>query len=74
VAAHSSSSENEAEHVRWLDNADKVVFSKCLDKVEWQNPRIVRENIPEEIAAMRCWISRYSEEARYERRRSAERA
>jgi len=31
-----------------------VVFSKCLDKVEWQNPRTVRENIPEEIAAMRC--------------------
>ena len=54
MAAHSSSSENEAEHVRWLDNADKVVFSKCLDKVEWQNPRTVRENIPEEIAAMRC--------------------
>ena len=54
MAAHSSRSENEAEHARWLDDADKVVFSKCLDKVEWQNTRIVRENIPEDITAMRC--------------------
>jgi hypothetical protein len=54
VAADSSSSENEVEHARWLDDATKVVFSMCLEKVEWQNTRIVRENIPKEIAAMRC--------------------
>jgi dihydrofolate reductase len=36
----------------WRD-MPKVVFSKTLDKVEW-NSRLVRDNIPEEIAMLKA--------------------
>jgi dihydrofolate reductase len=32
-----------------MNNADKIVFSRTLKKVEWNNTRLVKDNIVEEI-------------------------
>jgi dihydrofolate reductase len=32
-----------------MNKADKIVFSRTLKKVEWNNTRLVKENIVEEI-------------------------
>jgi len=39
-----------------LNHADKIIFSKTLDKVEWgtfNNARLIRENIPQAIADLK---------------------
>ncbi len=40
-----------------LNHADKIIFSKTLDKVEWgtwNNARLVHANIPDEIAKLKA--------------------
>jgi dihydrofolate reductase len=34
-------------------SAPKLVFSRTLEQVTWANPRIVRDNIPDEIARLK---------------------
>jgi dihydrofolate reductase len=36
-----------------MNNLPKIVFSKTLQKVEWNNSRLVKENIGEEISKMK---------------------
>lgn len=36
-------SDAEIKYARWADNANRIVVSKTLDKVEWQGTRIVRD-------------------------------
>ncbi len=36
-----------------MNNLPKIVFSKTLQKVEWNNSRLVKENIVEEISTMK---------------------
>jgi dihydrofolate reductase len=36
-----------------MNNLSKVVFSRSLDKVEWHNSRLVKNNIEEEIRKMK---------------------
>lgn len=43
----------EVEYARIWKNTPKIVFSKTLDKVEW-NSRLVRDNIAEEITKLRA--------------------
>ncbi|WP_134687362.1 dihydrofolate reductase family protein [Brevibacillus migulae] len=49
VPSNPSSSEHELEHAEWIEQTSKIVFSKTLDKVEWNNSRLVKENVKEEI-------------------------
>jgi dihydrofolate reductase len=44
---------HDIEHAHWVNNAPKIVFSRTLEKVEWQHSRIVRDHIPEEIARLK---------------------
>jgi dihydrofolate reductase len=40
-----------------LNHADKIIFSKTLDKVEWgawNNARLARDHIPDEIARLKA--------------------
>lgn len=42
----------EREHVRWLDNATKIVVSRTLDRIDWNdNPNtvLIKDNIAEQI-------------------------
>jgi dihydrofolate reductase len=53
VATNPSSPPGMAEFARWVEDAPKVVFSKTLEKAEWKNSRIVRDNIAEEVAKLK---------------------
>jgi dihydrofolate reductase len=44
---------HDIDHARWVNHAPKVVFSRTLEKAEWQNSQIVRDNIPEAIARLK---------------------
>lgn len=49
VPSNPSASQHERNHAEWIDKTAKIVFSKTLDKVEWNNSRLVKEDIEEEI-------------------------
>jgi dihydrofolate reductase len=49
VPSNPESSENELEHAKWIEETSKVVFSKTLEKAEWKNSTLVKENMEEEI-------------------------
>ncbi|MEP6514032.1 MAG: dihydrofolate reductase family protein [Parafilimonas sp.] len=36
-----------------MNNAEKIVFSKTLQKAEWKNTRLVKDNIVDEIKALK---------------------
>ena len=41
------------EHAKWLENATKIVFSKSLERVNWENSEIAKGNVFEEITALK---------------------
>lgn len=54
VRENPSSTERELHHANWVENVHKIVFSKSLDKAEWNNTRLIKENIVEEMAALKA--------------------
>ncbi|MFL5625031.1 MAG: dihydrofolate reductase family protein [Ktedonobacteraceae bacterium] len=53
VPENPSVSEGEKEYARKLNAMRKIVFSKTLEKAEWNNSKLMREVIPEEIEEMK---------------------
>lgn len=56
VPGNPDSTPAEREHARYLDNALKIVVSRTLDKVEWNNnPKtlLIKDNIAEQINALK---------------------
>ena len=51
-------SEGEKEYARKLNAMRKIVFSKTLESVEWNNSTLVREVIPEDIENMKHELGR----------------
>jgi dihydrofolate reductase len=47
-------SKNSPEVAEGMNNADKIVFSRTLERVEWNNTRIVKDDIVEEIRKMKA--------------------
>lgn len=45
----SAASEHERNHAEWIEKTEKIVFSTTLDKVEWNNSRLVKDHVEEEI-------------------------
>jgi dihydrofolate reductase len=43
----------EVAFARWIEKTPKVVFSTTLDQVAWNNSRVVKGNIAEEIALLK---------------------
>lgn len=37
------------EHARWVESVPKIVFSKTLAEVTWNNTRLIKDNIVEEV-------------------------
>jgi dihydrofolate reductase len=37
------------EHAQWVENIPKIVFSKTLTEVTWNNTRLIKDNIGEEV-------------------------
>lgn len=53
VPANPSASQHEIEHAQWLDKTEKIVFSTTLEHAEWNNSRLVKDNIAEEITNLK---------------------
>jgi dihydrofolate reductase len=52
VPGNPASTPAELEHARWLDNATKIVVSRTLDRIAWNdahNTLLIKDNIAEEI-------------------------
>jgi dihydrofolate reductase len=53
AATNPSTSKSDLEIADKMNNLPKIVFSKTLQKGEWKNTRLVKENIAEEISKMK---------------------
>jgi dihydrofolate reductase len=53
VASNPKSSESDKAFSRWLDRTPKIVFSKTLENLEWENARLVRGDAGMEIAILK---------------------
>jgi dihydrofolate reductase len=53
VPDNPNASEGEKEYARKLNAMSKVVFSRTLESVEWNNSRLVKEVVPEEIEQLK---------------------
>lgn len=52
VPGNPDSTPAELEHARWLDKATKIVFSRTLERIEWNdttNTVLIKDNVAEEI-------------------------
>jgi dihydrofolate reductase len=46
-------SKHDIQHSNWVNNATKIVFSRTLKETNWNNTRIISENIDEEIRRLK---------------------
>jgi dihydrofolate reductase len=53
VPANPESTAHEREHSHWVENIQKIVFSRTLEDVTWNNTRLVKEDIVDEVARMK---------------------
>jgi dihydrofolate reductase len=40
-------------HARWVEDVPKIVFSKTLNEATWNNTRLVKDNVAEEVKKMK---------------------
>lgn len=53
VPSDKHASEHELKHAKWIENVEKVIFSKALNSVDWHNSRLVKKNVKDEIIRMK---------------------
>lgn len=53
VLSNPLSNELELHHASWVECVHKIVFSKTLEKAEWNNTRLIKENVAEKILALK---------------------
>ena len=53
VLSNDSSTPLELQHAKWMENVAKIVVSTTMDKVEWNNTRLIKENITQEILKLK---------------------
>src|SRR5258708_23875943 len=53
VPENPSASKGEVEYAHKLNAMRKIVFSRTLEKAEWNNSRLVKDNIAEEVAKLK---------------------
>jgi len=41
------------EHARWVENVPKIVFSRTLNEVTWNNTLLIKDNIAEEVKKLK---------------------
>lgn len=49
VLNDANESERNRAHAQWVDQATKIVFSTTMEKAEWNNTIVIKDNIAEEI-------------------------
>lgn len=53
VLTNPASTKHDIDHAHWIENISKVVFSKSLEKVDWNNTRLIKDNIAEEVSKLK---------------------
>lgn len=53
AASNPQSTESDVKFSRYADETQKIVISSTLDKVEWKNTRLIKDNIAEEIQKLK---------------------
>jgi dihydrofolate reductase len=53
AAINPQSTESDKRFSRYADETQKIVISNTLDKVEWKNTKLIRNNIVEEIQKLK---------------------
>jgi dihydrofolate reductase len=53
VPGNPASTAHDIRHTHWLDAANKVVFSKTLEKAEWQNTTLLKGNFQTEVMKLK---------------------
>lgn len=53
VPADPASTESERHHAHWVEQVEKIVFSRTLGSVSWHNTRLVKERIGDEMARLK---------------------
>jgi dihydrofolate reductase len=53
VRTNPSSSGLELYHAEWVENINKIVFSKTLERAQWNNTRLIKNNIAEEVTQLK---------------------
>jgi len=53
VLSNNSSTELELKHAKWMENISKIVFSETLENVKWNNTRLIKNHIPQEIIKLK---------------------
>jgi len=48
-----AASKHELEHAQWVENIPKIVFSTTLHKADWNNTRLIKDRIPEELSKLK---------------------
>ncbi len=49
VLTNPNAKEQTLKHAQWVENVPKIVFSKTLNEVTWNNTRLIKDNIAEEV-------------------------
>ena len=53
AANNPNATKHDLDHANWVNPALKVVVAKSLKEPGWQNTRMIRENVPEEVAGLK---------------------
>ena len=53
VLKEPDASKRELEHAQWVENIPKIVFSKTLTEVTWNNTQLIKDNSGEEMKKLK---------------------
>jgi dihydrofolate reductase len=53
AAANPTATRHDIDHANWVNPALKIVFSRTLKSSDWQNTRIVKDHIAEEVGRLK---------------------
>ncbi|MEC0239833.1 dihydrofolate reductase family protein [Paenibacillus dokdonensis] len=53
VLDNPNASRHDMEHAKWVQDVKKIVISGTMDKAEWNNTMLIKDNIAEEIKALK---------------------
>ncbi len=54
VPSNPDATPHERHHAAWVEQATKLVFSTTLESADWNNSRLIKDNITEEIAKLKA--------------------
>ena len=54
IGANPDSPKTMTDFAAWIENVEKIVFSRSLEHAPWNHSRIVRDHIPEEVAKLKA--------------------